>query len=260
MTLIVGIKCDEGIVLGADGAATVGTGLGQSTARQPVRTKLRIHESRVVIGVSGPIGLGQRFMHEVEQLYKDGKLKGKLPVEAMTIVSEALRKHIQVEVAMAKHAHGLIGPAAATAVLSQTLFALPLKREVCLMQFDHQGAPELATKDLPCASIGSGQAIADPFLALLRRLLWPDREPTMPEGTFAVVWTLHHAIETNPGGVADPKQVVWLEKRSGKARELDQEELQEHLQFVREVEGKLTSFATSFGPEGRDAPDIPVPE
>ena len=36
MTLIVGIKCSDGIVVAADGAATLGS-FGQQTAKQPVK-------------------------------------------------------------------------------------------------------------------------------------------------------------------------------------------------------------------------------
>lgn len=64
MTLIVGIKCDDGIVLGADGAATLGV-MGQSTVRQATK-KLDILKESVVVGVSGPVGLAQRIRGEIE--------------------------------------------------------------------------------------------------------------------------------------------------------------------------------------------------
>ena len=52
MTLIIGIKCKDGIVLGADGAATLGA-MGQRTILQPMK-KLEIISSAMVLGVSGP--------------------------------------------------------------------------------------------------------------------------------------------------------------------------------------------------------------
>jgi hypothetical protein len=116
----------------------------------------------------------------------------------------------------------------------------------------------MATPDLPFVSIGSGQAIADPFLALLRRLLWPNREPSLGEATFAIVWTLHHAILTNPGGVADPMQVVWLE-RDSKARQLTDDDLLEHRQRVQELEVALTRHVESGGSSEADAEPVPEP-
>ena len=95
MTLIVGIKCSDGIVVGADGAATFGA-MGQQTIRQSAR-KLNILSHRIIVGVSGPIGLGQRINGRISALYSDGKLAGKNPVEAMTIIRAAIWPDISGE-------------------------------------------------------------------------------------------------------------------------------------------------------------------
>lgn len=258
MTLIVGIKCTDGVVLGADGAATYGS-LGQPTIRQPVEHKLQIRKDCIVVGVSGPVGLGQRFAFEVEQLYEQKRLSGVAPERAMTIIAEAMRPHILAEIEVAKKVRELVGPAAIQSALTATLVAVPAMKQPCLFQFDQQGAPEMATADLPFVSIGIGQTIADPFLALLRRLLWPNRLPTLAEATFSVVWTLYHGIQTNAGGVAEPIQVAQLQLASGacRARELQGEELQEHRQFVASTETALTDFV--MGKESGTAPAVPEP-
>ena len=83
MTLIIGIKCSDGVVLGADGAATFGS-LGRETIRQPVTRKLEILGGRIVVGVSGPAGLGQRFRGEIEALWDNRGFvaKSSLPTKA----------------------------------------------------------------------------------------------------------------------------------------------------------------------------------
>lgn len=258
MTLIVGIKCSDGIALGADGAATYGV-MGQHTIRQPLRNKLQIRKNCLVVGVSGPVGLGQRFAQIVEEHWEGKKFAGCAPVTAMSIMADAFRPHILAEMEVAKRARELIGPSAAISALSQTLVAAPIKRELCLFQFDQQGTPEMATEDLPFVSIGSGQGIADPFLALLRRLLWPYRAPSLGEATFAIVWTLHHAIQTNAGGVAEPMQVVWLASDC-QARQLTDDELQEHSQRVVEVEKALTKHIVSGGSSEAAAEPVPEPD
>src|SRR5262245_30654943 len=74
----------------------------------------------------------------------------------------------------------LIGQeAAGLTALSKTMVALPIKRKLCLFQFDYSGAPEEATAELPFIALGSGQPIADPFLAFLKRILWKDHRPTV---------------------------------------------------------------------------------
>ena len=55
MTLIIGVRCSDGVVIGADGAATLGSTLGGPTVMQPV-TKLQILEGTIVMGVSGQVG------------------------------------------------------------------------------------------------------------------------------------------------------------------------------------------------------------
>ena len=64
MTLIVGFKCSDGIVMGADGAATFGN-LGQGIIRQPIK-KLEIIGNYTILGISGKVGLGQMFKAELE--------------------------------------------------------------------------------------------------------------------------------------------------------------------------------------------------
>ncbi len=259
MTLIVGIKCSDGVVLGADGAATVGV-LGQPTIRQQTARKLIIVQEHVVVGVSGPVGLGQRFCHEVDALWSASKLSGKKPVESGLIIADALRKHIVVEMNVAGAARNAIGPVAGNDVLSACLVALPCSKDPTLIQFDQQGAPEVATKDLPFVAIGSGEAIADPFLALLRRVCWPGRLPSLQEGVLAACWTLDHAIKTHPGGVAEPMQIVTLQA-GGKARELADVDLAEHRQAIEGAEGALTTYMTGLyaAPTTNEVPAPPKP-
>lgn len=259
MTLIVGIKCSDGIVVGADGAATFAA-MGQPTIRQSVR-KLNIIQDRIIVGVSGSVGLGQRIVGEVERIWSDKKLTGKSITDAMPIIAEALRKHILPELQVAANAKQLIGQMAMMSAVSSSIVAVPLSKAPCLMSFDQQGAPEAATDDLPFVSIGSGQGIADPFLAFLRRIFWPNKPPTVSDGIFATLWCLQHAIQTNAGGVADPKQIVVLSKDGAewKAREIPETEFQEHLEAIQAAEQALVSFRDELR-NGGTTPSEPPPK
>ncbi len=270
MTLIIGIKCSDGIVMGADGAATFAT-LGQPTIRQETK-KLDILENRIIVGVSGPIGLGQRIKAEIEALWTDSRtpLGDQRPADAMKIIREALwNKHIGPEMQVAHIALGAVGQSAIQSAIAGTVTCMPLKGLPCLFQFDQQGAPEEATDSLPFVSIGSGQPIADPFLAFLRRLFWPNSLPTLNDGIFTTAWTLYHAIKTHPGGVSDPMQIVILEKAQNysarnptnqmwKARELQETELYEHMESIKAHEKELIDFH-KIEPD-TEKEKIPIPE
>ncbi len=247
MTLIIGIKCKDGIVMGADGAATLGA-MGQRTILQPMK-KLEVISNSIILGVSGPVGLGQRFKGEIEHVWEEKKFSGRKPFQAMTILREAMWKHAEMEWKAAAVTRPAIGYIATESVVCQSIVALPVSKQSCLFQFDQQCAPEEATEDLPFVSIGLGQNIADPFLAFLRRVFWPNKIPSINDGIFATVWTLEHAIKTNPGGVAKPEQIAVLQKIKGnwQALELSNVQLEEHREASGRAEQHLREFQRMIG-------------
>lgn len=259
MTLIVGIVCRDGVVVAADGAATMGT-IEQPTVRQPTR-KLQILDDRVIVGVSGFVGLGQRIIGQVGTAWTSGQLKNQPPHIVMTMLRQAIfENHIGMELQVAGMVRGALGNSSLGSATCFTVVALPMGGKSYLFHFDRQGAPEQATTDLPFIAIGSGNIIADPFLAFIRRIFWQDSAPTVQDGIFAAVWTVDQAISTNPGGVAEPVQVCVLEEVKGgwAARELPQDELQEHRQAIQDAETRLRTFQTDIGvAESSVAPTIP---
>ena len=261
MTLIIGIRCSDGIVLGADGSATLGA-LGTHTARQQSVKKLRIVRQDAVFGLSGPVGLSQLLCATVDEAIDKNHLRGRVEQ-----VAEHLRgafwKLIEPAMKSAIVAQQLIGNAAASSsAICAVVLALPIEDRPELIQFDQQAAPEIATDELPFVAVGSGQAIADPFLAFIRRVVWGMKTPTVQDGILAAVWTLRHAIETNPGGIAEPIEIVVLRKEKGEkgkeefvARELDPNQLVEHREAVQSAEDKLAEWRKTLSP----APDAPAP-
>lgn len=243
MTLIVGIKCKDGIVMAADGAATLGN-IAQKTALQPTK-KLSILKDKIVIGVSGPVGLGQMLKGKMEAIWDDKLLSSKKPYEAMAVISAGFRESIIPEYKTATITKDAIGNAALSDAITNTVVAIPVSKKLCLFQFDHQGSPEETTEELPFVAIGSGQSIADPFLGFLRRICWAEHQPNINEGIFAAVWTLDHAIKVNPGGVAEPMQVISIPE-DGEIKELAREELFEHRESVKSAEKAISESLSLF--------------
>lgn len=259
MTLIIGVKCSNGLVFGADGAATYVTSISQQTIRQPVK-KLSIIDQKIIIGGSGPIGISEQFKGVIEKLWADKTLSNKRIHEVMKILKDSFYKQLEPEIKSAKDFKDLIGSAAFQNVMANTLLGIPVSKSHRLFLFDHQCSPEEAAGGIFFYSIGSGQAIADPFLAFLRRIFWPDNLPSLSDGIFAVLWTLKHAIETIPGNVADPKQIVVLENPTDwKARELTKEELYEHYQAINDAEKNLRDFKKEVGGKDQEN-DIKIPQ
>ena len=129
------------------------------------------------------------------------------------------------------------------------LVALPIERQIILADFTETCAPELASDGIPFIAIGSGQPLADPFLAFARRVLWPaNGSPSLAEGRLTAVWALRHAIETNTGGVAPPIQIVQLTKDDGEctARELPEAEVQQQEEACRDLEQYISKWPRQF--------------
>lgn len=243
MTLIVGVKCKDGIVLAADGAATYATPLGQPTIAQPT-SKLCAIGQNVILGVSGPIGLGQSYRDEIEAIIRARNFKApwKSVQEARQALKSCFWKHAESAWASANLAAQSLGQAALSGAIHNSIVAFPVGNDCELVQFDHVCAPENATNNLPFVAIGAGQHVADPFLAFLRRVFWPNSLPTLSDGTFAAVWTLRHAIDAMPGGVGDPIQVMTLSednKGEWKSLEISSDGLGEHFQMIQAVEAEM---------------------
>ncbi len=256
MTLIIGIKCSDGITVGADSAATLGTTTGLRTVIQPM-AKLSIVRGQAIVAVSGPVGTAQLFKDRVDSAYND--LRNMSAEDAGRTLRQAFLQDQEITLKVASLAQSVVGPAAQGDVLCQTLVAAAPGKPPYLVQFDYQCAPELATDDLPFVAIGSGQSIADPFLAFLRRVFWQDSLPSLNEGSFAAVWTLQHAILAAPGGIAAPISIANLQVTSGQpsARLLPEGEIKEHYEAVGAAEDRLREFRSEQRP-GLSEPKPPA--
>lgn len=252
MTLVIGLKCSNGIVMGADSAATMDDGLGQPTIRQPYK-KLEIIANRIIIGNSGPVGLAQQIRPQINDLWSANKLSGKRSHQAMGIIREKIIEVVKPELEMAGIARPALGNVAYQSAICATLVALPLSKRPCLLHFNHQCSPEEITESIPFTSIGSGRTLADPFLAFLKRIFWEKTQPNVIQGIFTVFWALDHAIRIAPGGIANPKQIIILEQSQSQweARELSEDELKEHIEGVEAAEQHLRNYPAGFSETGQ---------
>ena len=259
MTLIVGIKCLDGIVMGADGAATFATVTGSHTVLQPV-TKLRILQSKVLMGVSGQVGLSQLFCDGVKGAWDNKEFGQNVGLED---VQRKLHQIVVNETKTGLAGSQPFGGNATQLVMTSSLVALPVggySGYSELIRIDCPGVAEAASHELPYAAIGSGQPLADPFLAFLRRIFWPYTLPTVAQGIFATMWTLRHAIEVAPGGVADPIQMAVVSKGKGQqftAKQLSDGEIAEHQQSVEDAEEYLRQLNEKGSGDISPLPEVP---
>ena len=218
MTLIVGVKCRDGVVIGTDSALTLGISTQVHTIEQPLRKKIDIVQNRVIVAGTGQFGLGQRFVAQVDHYWATSANRNLPAIEIGKRLSRAT---------LDDFAETKMGPGAYGA-----LVALPCQKSFELIEFtsaDFQ--PEVKTEDYWYASMGSGQAVADPLLGFMRYTFWGDSPPSRQDGVFAVTMVLTLGCQMATLGVAPPIQMAVLRKdEKGKllAHRIGEEELLEH--------------------------------
>lgn len=243
MTLIVGILCSDGVVLASDSAATYGTGYQYTIGQLPV-TKLHPIKGQIIFGATGAVGAAQLIQDKIEALWDEKALGGNnaTPYGVMHVIGDAIAGKLHKYIAVASTMAPLIGnSAAAGPVTCRCLVGMHVKNEPRLFEFYESGIPE-SYEDLRFVAVGSGQTIADPFLALLARVLkWKEKPPTVSEGRFAAIWTVKHTIQTNAGGVGGDIQVLSLLREGSKFRvdTLAQGNMDEHKLKIEAAEKAL---------------------
>jgi hypothetical protein len=243
MTVLVGVRCKDGVVIGSDSAKTSSDGAGRFTTYAP-GTKIDIVDDRIILAHTGQAGMAQRFQDVVSNGWSSGAFKHLNTLNAMRKMSELARKDFSVTLAP----QGQYG----SLVAMKTSKDSPALCEFAISDFQ----PELKT-DIWYCSMGSGQSVVDPLLALFRKAFWSDGPPKLSEGILATCWALELAIELCPFGVAGPIKVAVLDSQ-GKAQFLADQDLDGH----RENAQRAIEYFGLYTQQLLDtasAPDIPKP-
>lgn len=235
MTILVGILCQDGVVIGSDSSATFTAGSFR-TIEQQIPNKTQVVANHILYAGTGSVGLSQRFHALLQTGMGDGQSL-RLSGEAIEIgkkISNLSRQDFASTQAPLGSFGALLG-------------CVTKNKGFCLIEFSISDMqPELKTPSMWFSSMGSGQPIVDPFLGLLRKSLFARSQPKLNEGIFAVTWALQHAIDLNPGGINGPMQVgvVALDKTNKfvEARLLGEAELSEHQQNVEEMTKHIGAY------------------
>jgi len=245
--------------MASDSAASFGSG-GQYTIGQQEMTKVRNLSDAMLYSSTGAVGMAQLICYRLEKCWNPTYFLNSSPPEAMQKLGPEIN---QVVAGYIQTGQMLRAEGGLNAALCKSLLAIPLRDSPSLIQFDFNGAPEAATKELPFVALGSGQSIADPFLAFLKRILWKDRDLTVAEGRFAAAWTIEHVIRTNPGGVGGPLQLATLTMSGGKPKIDMITDTAEHQEAVREAERVLSEHihnSLGSGTTSSTGEEVPKPQ
>src|SRR4051812_15520193 len=200
----------------------------------PSNSKVQVLGNCVVVAATGAVGFTQRLIHHVDSAIIGGVFKATLH-ECKTNISRRLLTDFETNKVQIHPQAGLRFGA---------LIAAAIKDAPCLIEYsttDFQ--PEVKEGNLYYVAMGSGQVLAEPFLAFVSRVLWRGTMPTVKVGRFGVHWVLDHTLKLAPGGVGGPIHIAILEKKDGRWAASEIPDLQEHEEYITELESHIGSFA-----------------
>lgn len=248
MTIIVGVRCTDGVVIGTDSVATSTVGASPLVHLQS-NSKIHIFPENVIVAATGAVGFTQRLYCHVEAAIKGGIFRNSMPThERTTNITKRLLTDFQNSMVQKHPQQGI----QYGAVLAAAFGDEPYLVEYATTDFQ----PEIKQEKLFFVSMGSGQVLADPFLAFVCRVLWKSKMPTTDEAKFGVYWVLDHTIRLAPGGVGGPIKLATLRKVDKKwvAQEFD--DTQEQAEYIQELEAHVGKFARA---SIENAPTSPPP-
>jgi hypothetical protein len=253
LTIIVGVKCTDGVVIGADSIATSSASM-TNIMQIESNDKIRIFDDTIIIAATGAVGYTQRLHLQIETAIKGSIFKNYKHDRLTQHIANKFIGDLQSSLAPNFPQFGGIGFGA--------LMGAIVDDNPCLVEFaTNNFQPEYKEKKSFFVSMGSGQPLADPFLAFVSRVLWHDRLPDVKIGRFGLFWALRHTLKHAPGLVGPPIRLATLKRREGKWVASEGDDDQEAAQFIENIEAQIgvAIHGTQTEPPPTAAP-LPTPK
>ncbi len=231
MNLLVGVLCEEGVVVGsADSAAATSGGSGLLEERT---SGTLVVEKDLILAGSGRVGLAQRFAALVTAIRSDSRF----PNWTGLTIARAISTEVVNDFTSTRYEKGQFGAMVAFHCIDGF--------QLCeLAASDLQ--PEMKTPQRWFASMGAGRSLAEAFLGFLRRTVFSGSPPGLEEAAFAAAWALDYAAGPSAGVAPGPWQIAVLTREAFDmpcaARLLSAEELADQIARVRAAEKHLGAY------------------
>jgi hypothetical protein len=255
VTVLVGVCCQDGVLIGADSAMISAAG-HQHTVQETGVIKVEVHFGEIVSATTGAIGLSQRFRLELETMLQGSELRRFQSGSPVVYATELARRTIEnfKKTLSPQQQHPQFGYGFGA------LVAFVCGGTAHLAEFDAlQFHPELKgqvsadgkQKTRPYVTMGGGQVMADPFIAHVNHMLFGTDVPKLSEGRLLVAWTLRHVLAFSTGGVGGDMQIQALEKVGGKwtAHAVEVGEVQQQVADIEKYVGRYWASGAQSAPD-----------
>ena len=233
MTSILGIRCNDSVVIGADSMITMRTAHGDI---QLDGNKVHLLGKNGIVAFAGDVGISQTVLDHLETqrvLLED--------VEDKLKARELVLQSVQRAMEYWRDSR----PAPESRPEFACLVALVIQGRPVLLMFMEEPPAREARDGIYFLTAGSGQHFAFLFQKFLERIFWNGAAPsTISEGIFSAMWTLSHIIDANATlGIGGPPQIAVLQYRATDddwhARLLTASEFGEHQQQIQTLESAM---------------------
>lgn len=266
MTILVGVKCSDGVVLGSDSAVTSAPMLGMNVMTETGASKIErpFGDEPLIAATTGSVGMSMRFFQELRDHYTDNQnikrwLRHSAVKFATALAGIVTKNFMSTFSPVMQNPQIGFGLGALVGFVAEDK---PQLVEFDSVQFqpDFKGVQDAASgrwRTRPYATMGSGQTMGDPFLAEANSLLFgADAVPSLKQGKILATWALKHVIKYNAGMIGGPIQLAVIEKHEQKwrAQLIDSGECE---QVVAQIEQHVRSFWDEPGEAAGEAAEAP---
>jgi hypothetical protein len=243
MTLIVGIRCSDGVILGSDSAVTFTDPSGSPTTRTLIEGKIKIVTPQLMMAGTGIVAMSQAVEHRVGELARGGReLRRSDARKFGNLLSQKVIDLFKGTGALEFNpSYGLL--VAASCKDGPTLLSAVSNEAYQTTVVDDE---------LPYSALGSGQPVAEALLGHWSSLMWPSGMPDLKMARLAMALTLKEGCRLSAYGVSEPIHIAELSsaEESSKsdisdwvAKRLTNEDMQE---VLGEAESALEHFKSYF--------------
>jgi hypothetical protein len=252
MTLIVGIKCTDGIVLAAEKDALPGTGVVDVT--EDVK-KIHKIENQFLVALGGFSGQGHRYLETIRRL--DIESENLDCFQIQEAIHEALQPIVKSIIKTTETVRENSGLKDLGYILAEALVAYVGSDGPCLLHVNHVAQCDPIAETV-YQVIGEGEKVAVPFLSYIKRFVWGDKAPNVSTAIMSALWMFHFAHNC-AGKFGPPWMIATLQPSADGAASieiLDENALDPHHRLIDLIEGEFGKIPMIF--QGEAAFQMPT--
>lgn len=254
MTIIIGVLCQDGAVVGADTTVTT-TNTDRIAVAKDTTQKIRVFEEHCAVFTHcGEGGDGQRLERHFRNVAREVATRRR----RVSIVDVAELVQKGVHSAFAPYIDGVqhafheatsrdVGLDEFERFYSRVsgsngcIFTIPTSDGPAIIAVEGGGRAcwHLSPPRETTVVMGSGDTIGLPFLLFVRRVVWDSQIPFVDDAVLGVLWTIQHAIGHAVSGVGGEAQIAVMRDGERSAQMLGPEELGVPKRLIEEIEESM---------------------